>query len=606
MKRHFLLLAFLVSILLPITAYAEFVYQITITTQEPKVGDKPSLEASVAQYQKMHVADVNWTGEFEDGRFVQGRNYEVAVKVQINENSNYTFAKPSQSVITINGRKGQVTASGEKRMTIRYKWKELGGPNPDLPENKLKASLKKVAAAYPATNMTNKDDLLKYLKKEMSGAEIWLVGGAYQSVQRLPTDTDDGYFSITIGITKDNVTLNSHDFTVTIPARNKSPYAQKLYEDKKLMQAALKSHTVSPKTNPKEILSVVNSAAIHGTKAQWEGNYTYEQSTSKKEGLIEGNLVLTLGDEKEVIVARRGIPMSGSSSEAAISRDESAIYSAFKSFIPTNNTTEADIIKVANDAITSGSELSLTSFTKTEATFDNKGKIQATFNLKNGRQASYPSVKLEFKKIRASIPEGLGINDEEWEVLRLTNIERHKYNSKPLIMVAPLIKSAKIRVEEIKILYTKDHMRPDGSSCFTAIDREFRQVRQTAENAYMSPDTPAEAVEGWMNSPGHRLNLINPLYRYVGMGASQGNSYKANKYWIQMFASGPQIVEVNTSTGGTHFNSVHEMEEAYLICKTSEGITGYMPLEADIMEKNGVYYTLRLDGRVVTLSVGSN
>ena len=63
-------------------------------------------------------------------------------------------------------------------MKIEYDWKELGGPNPDLPENKLKASLNELAAAYIATNTTNKDDVLKYLKKEMPNAEVWLVGGA--------------------------------------------------------------------------------------------------------------------------------------------------------------------------------------------------------------------------------------------------------------------------------------------------------------------------------------------------------------------------------------------------------------------------------------------
>ena len=606
MKRYLLLLAFLLSTFLPTAAANEYVYQITINIQEPAVDGKPSYEAIADQHQKIQVAEVIWTGEFDNGKFVRGRNYTVAVRVIIDDSSPYMFAKPSQSVITINGKKGEVTAFGQKKMKIEYKWKELGGPNPDLPENKLKASLKELEAAYIATNTTNKDDVLEYLKKEIPDAEIWLAGGAYQSTQVLPTETEDGNFSITIGITKGNVTLDRHSFTVTIPARNKSPYAQKLYEDMNRMKAALKAHTVTAKTNPKEIIEVVNAAAIHGTKAQWEGNYTYERSTSNREGFIEGNLILTLGDKKEVIVARRGIPMSGSSPEAAISRDDSAIYSAFKSFTPTNNTTQDDIIKIAQAAITGGSELTLASFTKTEATFDNKGKIQAKFSLKNGQYVRYPSIKIEFSKIRANIPEGLGINDEEWEVLRLTNIERYKQNSKPLIMVAPLVKSAKIRVEEIKVLYTKDHIRPDGSSCFTAIDSDFRQVRQTAENAYMSPTTPAEAVEGWMNSPGHRHNMLNPLYIYVGIGASQGNSYQTYRYWIQMFASGPEIIEVQTSTGGTHFNSVQEMEEAYLICKTSEGYTGYLPLESDIMEKQGIYYTLRLYGGTVTLSVGNH
>ena len=249
MKTYLLLSAFLVSTFLPIAAADEYVKQITIKIQEPAVGAIPTYEASVDQHQKIRVAEVIWTGEFDNGKFVRGRNYTVAVRVMIDESSPYMFAKPSQSFITINGKKGQVTSSGQKKMKIEYDWKELGGPNPDLPENKLKASLNELAAAYIATNTTNKDDVLKYLKKEIPNAEIWLAGGAYQSTQLLPTETEDGNFSITIGITKGSVTLDRYSFTVTIPARNKSPYAQKLNEDMKRMQAALKAHTITAKAD---------------------------------------------------------------------------------------------------------------------------------------------------------------------------------------------------------------------------------------------------------------------------------------------------------------------------------------------------------------------
>ena len=115
MKRYLLLLAFLVSTFLPIAAADEYVKQITIKIQEPAVGAIPTYEASVDQHQRIRVAEVIWAGEFDNGKFIRGRNYTVAVRVMIDESSPYMFAKPSQSVITINGKKGQVTSSGQKK-----------------------------------------------------------------------------------------------------------------------------------------------------------------------------------------------------------------------------------------------------------------------------------------------------------------------------------------------------------------------------------------------------------------------------------------------------------------------------------------------------------
>lgn len=106
MKRCLLLLVFLVSTFLPIAAADEYVKQITIKIQEPAVGATPTYEASVDQHQKIRVAEVIWTGEFDNGKFIRGRNYTVAVRVMIDESSPYMFAKPSQSVITINGKRG--------------------------------------------------------------------------------------------------------------------------------------------------------------------------------------------------------------------------------------------------------------------------------------------------------------------------------------------------------------------------------------------------------------------------------------------------------------------------------------------------------------------
>lgn len=457
MKRCLLLLVFLVSTFLPIAAADEYVKQITIKIQEPAVGALPTYEASVDQHQKIRVAEVIWTGEFDNGKFIRGRNYTVAVRVMIDESSPYMFAKPSQSVITINGKRGQVTSFGQKKMKIEYDWKELGGPNPDLPENKLKASLSELASAYIATNTTNKDDVLKYLKKEMPNAEIWLVGGAYQSTQLLPTETEDGNFSITIGITKGSVTLDKYSFTVTIPARNKSPYAQKLYEDMILMKRALKDLMVTAKTTGKEVLAAVNAASIHGTKATWGNNYAYNAPTSSLQGGIHGDIILTLGDKRDIIAAHKVLPKDGSATDAAIDTDFSALSKALSAHTMTNKTSEQEVIEIATAAIKNGSKLTCTSFIKTDATYDNDGKLVANFELELNGVKRAPRISRKIAKVRVSLPTEIAVSHDEWEVLRLTNIERYKQGISLLVMIAPLQDAGDIRAKEITIDYRKDH-----------------------------------------------------------------------------------------------------------------------------------------------------
>ena len=600
MKRYLLLLAFLVSTFLPIAAADEYVKQITIKIQEPAVGAIPTYEASVDQHQKIRVAEVIWAGEFDNGKFVRGRNYTVAVRVMIDESSPYMFAKPSQSVITINGKKGQVTSSGQKKMKIEYDWKELGGPNPDLPENKLKASLNELAAAYIATNTTNKDDVLKYLKKEMPNAEIWLAGGAYQSTQLLPTETEDGNFSITIGITKGSVTLDRHSFTVTIPARNKSPYAQKLNEDMKRMQAALKAHTITAKTTGKEILQIVNAAAVNGTKASWDETFIHNMPTSTMQGSIEGNLILALGDRTEYIRVHKILPIKGDKSDTNIDADFDALAKALDKFKVTNITTKEEVLSVANASIKNGSTITCVNFSRIDATYEAEGKIVAYFELKNNDKVRSPRIAMKIDVLKAVLPPELAINQAEWEVVRQTNLQRFRQNLHLLAVASPVQDGARIRVDEICVRYS--HTRPDGRACNTAIAPSFMINKIAGENIQARAESPSKAVENWMGSKGHKANILGN-YCYIGVGR---RANVAETSWVQLFVGNCEIKGVESSTGTFFFNTVEDMENAYVICDAGHGTMAYIPFDADYMIQNGNQYTLRLMGKTVTVTVGNN
>ena len=118
----------------------------------------------------------------------------------------------------------------------------------------------------------------------------------------------------------------------------------------------------------------------------------------------------------------------------------------------------------------------------------------------------------------------------EAEVVRLVNEERAKYGLAALIQDDGAQNVAHVRAKEI--VQSFSHTRPDGSSCFTAASDLGVTYRSAGENIAYGYATPAQVVNGWMNSEGHRKNILSASYTKIGVG-----SYSANgvMYWSQFF-----------------------------------------------------------------------
>ena len=607
MKKLFI--TSLLSLLFSVTASAAYVTKVTITTAEPKVGEKFSFKASVPETASTEICNVYWSGEFENDRFVQGNDYTITIKLRIKASSSNIFATSSRINATVNGNKAQVTGSNdvnrakESTITVKYTWKTLGGENPNNPKTKLKAKLSALAAEYKANNATNDKDLLAYLNKKLPDAQIWFAGDAYRYTRRMPTDTQDGHVSMAIGITCDGVTLDKYYFTVSLPATNKSPEAVNLKADMERLKGALQELLITSKTTGDDVLKAVNAASIHGTKAVWDKNYRYEAPTSNIQGSIVGNIIVALGDKRDIISVHKVLPINGSAADAAIDADVSALSKALRTCGANNSTTEEELLSVANASMKNGTKLTLKSFAKTDATYDKEGKIVMDFelSLKNKTRTTHNVIRMA--KLRAKLPFGVSVVHDEWEILRLTNIERYKVGVALLTMVDPLQDAAHIRAKEIVKDYRYDHLRPDGSKFSTAIDPSFIKNRTSGENAFQGKLTPSQAIEGWMKSPGHRANILIAAYNYFGAGVHYVSGYK---YLIQLFAAGGGIQQIESSTGSYTFKSVTEMEKAHLICQTGDGIKSYIPLEVDYMVKNANQYTIHLKGKSVTVTVEGN
>lgn len=94
----------------------------------------------------------------------------------------------------------------------------------------------------------------------------------------------------------------------------------------------------------------------------------------------------------------------------------------------------------------------------------------------------------------------------------------------------------RVRAEELEELF--EHTRPDGSSCFTALDQAGINYRAAGENIAMGYRSPEAVVEGWMNSPGHRANILNGDFTHIGVG------YAPDWNWAQLFVGTSRPVEL--------------------------------------------------------------
>lgn len=122
------------------------------------------------------------------------------------------------------------------------------------------------------------------------------------------------------------------------------------------------------------------------------------------------------------------------------------------------------------------------------------------------------------------------------EVLRLINIERAKEGLSELTMASVnLTAAAQRRANELAVKYDPNHLRPDGRKCFTVLPEYNVKYTCAGENIAGGQSSPVEVVNDWMNSPGHRANILNPNFHKIGIGYFYNAKAAYSHFWVQMF-----------------------------------------------------------------------
>ena len=131
----------------------------------------------------------------------------------------------------------------------------------------------------------------------------------------------------------------------------------------------------------------------------------------------------------------------------------------------------------------------------------------------------------------SSVSAGIQSSSAASEVVRLTNSARSKNGYAALVEDGVLSEAAAVRAREIARSFS--HTRPSGASFSSALSESGVSYLRAGENIASGQKSASEVVNAWMNSPGHRANLLNSSYSRIG---SASVNIDGTHYWVQLFA----------------------------------------------------------------------
>lgn len=141
-------------------------------------------------------------------------------------------------------------------------------------------------------------------------------------------------------------------------------------------------------------------------------------------------------------------------------------------------------------------------------------------------------------------------NNYAQEILNLVNIERANAGVQNLSLSDTLMDGAAIRANEITNYFS--HTRPDGTACTTVIENTYPSS-YNGENIAAGYQSAADVVNAWMNSTGHRENILRSSYSELGVGLAYDANSVYGYHWVQLFGN-PYIAPKNPEEGFSFVN----------------------------------------------------
>lgn len=168
-----------------------------------------------------------------------------------------------------------------------------------------------------------------------------------------------------------------------------------------------------------------------------------------------------------------------------------------------------------------------------------KDKIEMPSNAEHGTGASTGThsskddIEHGDNEVEQSAP-----STEAEAVLNLVNDERAKAGLKPLKMSEELRSIANLKAKDMADNNYFSHTSPTYGSPFQMLQDFGVHYSAAGENIAAGQKTPQEVMNAWLNSSGHRANILNANFDTLGVGVYYGGTYGV--YWVQEFTGGGQ------------------------------------------------------------------
>lgn len=411
---------------------------------------------------------------------------------------------------------------------------------------------------------------------------------------------NEGKITAKILILGDDGSMENITFTVKIPQIKTDPSnaeadKKKVNAAKEQVEKAMAAYAYDNSTTSSDLLKAAKAAVTNGAQVEWyQGKpAVVVAATDFKEGSAVGSFEISYGSQRYIYkfhgtISKLEAEPVDESTLSGMDKAEKAVRKALDSI----SSDKMKSVETAKEAMRAALPAGYTiefgkNFAFQKPTIEQKGQCGGTVTISDGTETRTCEIGTWYDKIVQNRPsKKISVNSYEWEILRLVNIERAKQGLNSLSMTKMLQDVANVREEELLEYYS--HTRPNGQACDTAIPSSAK-VRVVRENICRgTQQTPKSCMSSWMNSTGHRKNILSSDTQYIGVGVSNGR-------WMQMFTDGARIKSVKSSTGSKVFSSVDEMNRAYAILTATDGTVSYMPLDPDSMIKVKGGYQLRVN-----------
>lgn len=150
-------------------------------------------------------------------------------------------------------------------------------------------------------------------------------------------------------------------------------------------------------------------------------------------------------------------------------------------------------------------------------------------------QISNPAFIYPGQKI--NIPSIDDVKALEQKVIDLVNRQRAQNGLSALKANWEVGRVARYKSQDMINKHYFDHQSPTYGSPFNMMENFGIKFNAAGENIAYGQRTPQDVMNDWMNSPGHRSNILNPTYNQIGVGVAK--SANGTYYWTQMFIKYP-------------------------------------------------------------------